>query len=51
MTRVPSEHARNLERLTVAGALVLLVGLVHGLDVAMIVALSLAIMEIDAHVR
>ncbi len=51
MTRVPPEHARKLWRLALAGTLVVAVGLVHGLDVAMIVALSLAVMEIDAHVR
>ena len=40
---------RILRRLALAGVLVLVVGVVHGLDVAVIVALSLAVMEIDAH--
>jgi hypothetical protein len=35
--------------LAVAGALVVIVGLSLGLDGAMAVALSLAVMEVDAH--
>ncbi len=50
MMPVPPEHARTFRRLALANVLVVVVGLVHGLDVAMIVALSLAVMEIDAHV-
>jgi hypothetical protein len=45
----PGERGRSLRRLAVAGALVLIVGLFHGLDGAVVVALSLAVMEIDAH--
>jgi hypothetical protein len=50
MTPVPPEHARTVRRLALAGVLVVVIGLVHGLDVGMIVAFSLAVMEIDAHV-
>ena len=49
MMRVPAEHARNLQRLALAGALIVIVGLSHGLDTAMVVVLSLAVMEVDAH--
>jgi hypothetical protein len=45
----PTAH-RILRRLALAGVLVVTVGFVHGLDVAMVVALSLAVMEIDAHI-
>jgi hypothetical protein len=44
------EAQRVLRRLALVGVLVLSVGLFHGLDVAVIVALSLAVMEIDAHI-
>ncbi len=49
MMRVPPEHARKVRRLAFAAVLVVVIGLVHGLDVAMIVALSLGAMEIQAH--
>ena len=45
----PTAH-RIPRRLALAGVLVGVVGLVHSLEVAVIVALSLAVMEIDAHV-
>ena len=38
-----------LRRLTLAAVLVVAVGLTQGLDAAMVVAFSLAVMEIDAH--
>ncbi len=44
----PDAH-RILRRLALASVLVVTIGVVHGLDVAMIVAFSLAVMEIDAH--
>jgi hypothetical protein len=40
---------RAVRRLALAGVLVGAVGFAHGLDVAMIVVLSLAVMEIEAH--
>ncbi len=43
------EAKQGLHRLALAGALVVTVGLMHGIDVAMIVALSLGVMEIEAH--
>ena len=49
MMRVPPEHVRNLQRLSLAGTLVAIVGFSRGLDTAMVVALSIAVMEIDAH--
>ena len=50
MMRLAAEHVRNVQRLALAGALVVIVGFSRGLDAAMAVALSLAVMEIDAHV-
>ncbi len=49
MIRVPPEHVRKLQRLLLAGTLTVAVGFSRGLDAAMAVALSLAVMEIDAH--
>ena len=40
---------RVSRHLALASVLVVTIGVVHGLDVAMIVALSLAVMEIDAY--
>ena len=40
---------RIFRRLALAGALIVVVGLTRGLDAAMVVAFSLAVMEIDAH--
>ena len=49
MMRLPPQHARRLQRLLLAGAMVVIVGFVLGLDAAVAVLLSLAVMEIDAH--
>ncbi len=49
MIRVPPEHARNVQRLALAGVLVVVVGFSRGLDAAVVVALCLVVMEIDAH--
>ena len=40
---------RSVVRLALAATLVVSVGISRGLDAAMAVALSLAVMEIDAH--
>ena len=40
---------RSVRHLAVAGALVVIVDLSHGLDGAVTVALCLAVMEVDAH--
>ncbi len=40
---------RMLRRLAIATVLLIIIGVVHGLDAAMIVAFSLAVMEIDAY--
>ncbi len=40
---------RRLRRLALAGALVVIVGFSVGLDTAMVVAFSLAVMELDAY--
>jgi hypothetical protein len=40
---------RSLRRLALAAVLVVIVGLSLGLDPAMAVAFSLAVMEVDAH--
>jgi hypothetical protein len=40
---------RIFRRLALAAVLVIVVGLTQGLDAAMVVAFSLAVMEIDAH--
>ena len=40
---------RSLRRLTLAGALVVLIGFSLGLDGAIAVACSLTVMELDAH--
>ena len=45
----PLPPARVLRRLTVAAVLVVAIGLLYDLDVAVIVALSLAVMEVEPH--
>jgi hypothetical protein len=47
----PVPPARILRRLALAAALVVAIGLTRGLDVAVIVALSLAVMEVEPYVR
>jgi hypothetical protein len=42
-------RARIVRRLTLAAVLVVAVGLIHGLDTAMVVALSLAVMEVEPY--
>jgi hypothetical protein len=44
----PSAY-RILRRLAIAAVLLVTVGVVHGLDVAMVVAFSLVVMEIEAY--
>jgi len=48
MSSIPPGQRRVLRRLALASVLVVAVGLTLGLDAAMVVALSLAVMEIDA---
>ena len=49
MSPMPAGVHRNLCRLTLAAVLVVMTSVARGLDAAMAVALSLAVMEIDAH--
>ena len=48
MSAMSPGQRRILRRLTLASVLVVVVGLTLGLDAAMAVAFSLAVMEIDA---
>jgi hypothetical protein len=41
--------SRNVPRLALAVGLVAVVGVAHGVDTAMVVALCLVVMEADAH--
>jgi hypothetical protein len=49
MTKIPPEDARRLQRLLLAGVMVVVVGSSIGMDAAVAVVLALAVMEIDAH--
>jgi hypothetical protein len=49
MTRLPAEQVRALQRLALAGALVVIVGFTLGLDAAMAVVLLLAVIEFSSH--
>ncbi len=46
---MPAGAHRTLRRLTLAAVLVVMTGVARSLDAAMAVALSLTVMEIDAH--
>jgi hypothetical protein len=48
MSSTPPEHVRTFRRLALAAVLVFVVGLSLGLDAAMAVAFSLAVMEVEA---
>ncbi len=49
MSPMPAGVRRKLCRLMLAAVLVVMTGVARSLDAAMAVALSLAVMEIDAH--